>query len=72
MGVRACCVELSAISRIFRWQCLVVPYSSHKQEIAGSIFLDRDLNPDPFSKSDRIPHSDPLAFSGSAIQSEPP
>jgi hypothetical protein len=35
------------------------------------IFLDRIPDPDPFEKLDLIPHSDPLAFSGSAIRSDP-
>jgi hypothetical protein len=41
--------------------------------LTDPIFLDRvpDPDPDPFEKLDLIPHSDPLAFSGSPIRSDP-
>jgi hypothetical protein len=40
--------------------------------LTDPIFLDRIPDPDPFEKLDLIPHSDPLAFSGSAIRSDLP
>jgi hypothetical protein len=38
--------------------------------LTDPIFLDRIPDPDPFQKLDLIPHSDPLAFSGSPIRSD--
>jgi hypothetical protein len=40
--------------------------------LTNPIFLDRIPDPDPFEKLDLIPHSDPLAFSGSSIRSDLP
>jgi hypothetical protein len=40
--------------------------------LTDPIFLDRIPDPDPFPKSYRIPHSDPLVLSGSAIRSDLP
>jgi hypothetical protein len=39
--------------------------------LTDPIFLDRIPDPDPYEKLDLIPHSDPLAFSGSPIRSDP-
>jgi hypothetical protein len=40
--------------------------------LTDPIFLDRIPDPDPFEKLDLIPHSVPLAFSGSPIRSDLP